>query len=562
MVEKRSFRQRVISGEHLVGTFVKTPADAPIEILGELGFDFVVLDAEHGPFDRNAVDRAIVATRAAGLAALVRLHSGSPHDIQSVLDSGAQGILVPHVTSAARAREIIDSCRYRGGHRGFSTSPRAGRYGLRGLAEHIEYSDQNVTVVVQIEDPEALEELDAIAAVDGVDALFIGRGDLTVAFGATSSAAPQVLDATHRVVAAAKKAGKPFSVFNGNAKDGAEMAALGASLFVAASDQSFMAETARNTLKAFRAFPGAYRGPIYDAHAHLISDDLIRYPRTKPFLEGDVPTNYFGPGTVGKPGGMHGPSPANEKPTAEQMHNWMAEQNVLGIAAVQKGMIYGTDNSYIVDAADVYPDQMRAIIIVDPQAPETPQMVRDYARRGIIGIRFFGVGVRDKKSWLSSPSALEVWSLANDLGLLVDIEAPAGGSYDLIPVVEQMADRFPNLRIVLDHLFLPDIGDENFGIDARFDGFKARNNITYKFTSLNMDYIRENGFAPEHVLRRAVDFYGADKVMWGSDIGTSSGTYAEMIGRAKESTKLLTEAERRKVLHDTGRRVFLGWRGE
>jgi predicted TIM-barrel fold metal-dependent hydrolase len=304
-----------------------------------------------------------------------------------------------------------------------------------------------------------------------------------------------------------------------------------------------------------------YRGPIYDAHAHLVSDDLERYPRTHPFREGSTESSVFGPGTVGKPGGMHGPNPVNEKPTAEKMHGWMAEDNVVGIAAVQKGMIYGTDNSYIVDAADIFPDEMRAIIIVDPQAPETPQMVRDYARRGIIGIRFFGVGVKDKSVWLSSPAALEVWALAADLGLLVDIEAPAAGSDVLIPVVESMADRFPNLRIVLDHVFLPTVTDPDFGITAKFDGFASRDNIFYKFTSLNMDVIREKGVAPEAVLRRVVDFYGPDKVMWGSDIGTSSGVYKEMIQRAKASTSLLNDEERRKVLHDNGRRIFLNWDG-
>lgn len=302
----------------------------------------------------------------------------------------------------------------------------------------------------------------------------------------------------------------------------------------------------------------SYDGPIYDAHAHLVSDDLERYPRDKPFREGAVEDSVFGPGMIGRPGGMHGPNPVNEKPTAEQMHDWMVEQNVIGIAAVQKGLIYGTDNSYIVDAADIYPDEMRAVIIVDPQAPETPDMIRADAARGIIGIRFFGIGVEDKSKWLSSPSALEAWSLANDLGLLVDIEAPAKDSDVLITVIEQMADRFPKLRIVLDHVFLPDVRQANFGIDERFEGFKSRDNITYKFTSLNMDFIRERGFAPEDVLRRVVDFYGADKVMWGSDIGTSSGTYAEMLERAKDATKYLDDDERRKYLHDTGLRVFLG----
>jgi predicted TIM-barrel fold metal-dependent hydrolase len=304
----------------------------------------------------------------------------------------------------------------------------------------------------------------------------------------------------------------------------------------------------------------ATRQRLYDSHAHLVSDDPVRYPRN-PIILNPTEGSPFGPGTIGKPGGMHGPNPVNEKPTAEQMNGWMAEENVLGIAAVQKGMIYRTDNSYIVDAAELFPDRMRAVIIVDPQAPETPQMVRDLAKRGIVGIRFFGVNVKDKSSWLSSREALEVWALANELGLVVDIEAPSVGGQILIPVIEQMADRFTDLQIVLDHIFLPVVTDPDFGIGSQFDGFAQRDNISVKFTSLNMDVIREKGIGPEAVLRRAVDFFGADKVMWGSDIGTSSGTYKEMVARGIASTSLLREAERGKVLHDTGRRVFTRWSG-
>lgn len=305
---------------------------------------------------------------------------------------------------------------------------------------------------------------------------------------------------------------------------------------------------------------GGDRIRLYDTHAHLVSDDEARYPRSYPFENTSLRMARV-PGTIGTPGGMHGPDPVNEKPTAEQMRQWMAEENVIGIAAVQKGMIYGTDNSYIVDAADMFPDEMRAIIIVDPQADETVQMVRDYSKRAIVGIRFFGVGVEDKSAWLSSPAAMKVWTLADDLGLLVDIEAPAVGGEVLIPVIERVADSFPRLRIVLDHVFLPDCTQRDFGIDARFDGFAARPNISVKFTSLSMDVIREKGVAPEAVLRRTVDFYGAERTMWGSDIGTSSGTYKSMVARAIDATNLLTDDERRQVLHDTGRRIMLGWTG-
>lgn len=307
-----------------------------------------------------------------------------------------------------------------------------------------------------------------------------------------------------------------------------------------------------------------YRYGLYDSHAHLVSDDLERYPRKgfriAPPKDGAPAIRPpFGPGTVGIPGGMHGPNPVNEKPTAEQMHRWMAEENVVGIAAVQKGMIYGTDNSYIVDAANLFPDEMSAVIIVDPQACETPQVMRDLAKRGVVSIRFFPVNVTDKAAWLGSEAALAVWTLADELGLVVDLEAPPYDAPLMIPVVESMADRFPDLSIVLDHLFMPVVTDPAFGIGSQYDGFASRDNISLKWTSLIMDVIREQGVAPEAVLRRAVDYFGADKVMWGSDIGTSSGTYKEMVERAVASTALLNEQERRKVLHDTGRRVFAGF---
>lgn len=299
---------------------------------------------------------------------------------------------------------------------------------------------------------------------------------------------------------------------------------------------------------------------LYDSHAHLISNDPVRYP-LNPVPYGPNRPTRFGGGTAGRPGGMHGPNPVNEKPTAEQLHQWMAEEGVVACAAVQKARLYNTDNSYILDAADLFPDQMRAIVVVDPNAPDTPDKMRDYAKRDIIGVRFFGAGLQDRSNWLSSPASLAAWTLAADLDLLVDIEAPVVNGVALLPSVEQAADRFPNLRIVLDHIFLPEATDPDFGIAKDFEGVAARDNIAVKFTCINMDAVREQGIAPEAVLRRAVDFFGPDKVMWGSDIGTSSGTYKEMVARGYDAAKLLTTEERRKVMHDTGRRILTGWNG-
>lgn len=295
---------------------------------------------------------------------------------------------------------------------------------------------------------------------------------------------------------------------------------------------------------------------IYDSHAHLISDNLEKYPRNPLPEWRPGPNSPFKAGTNGQPGGLHGPNPVNEKPTAEQLYGWMAEEGVCGIAAIQKGMIYQTDNRYIIDAAKLFPNRMKAVIIIDPDEAGTLDVIRDAAKNGAVGIRFFGVGVPDKAKWLSSPASEQVWKLADELGLVVTIEGPAAGRDKLITVVTAMADKFPNLPIVLDHVFFPDVTQLNYGIGANYEPLAARKNISVKFTSLNMDVIREQGLAPEKVLRRTVDVFGPDRVMWGSDIGTSSGTFKEMVERAKASAALLNEEERRKYLREVGERIF------
>ncbi|MET0969944.1 MAG: aldolase/citrate lyase family protein [Tardiphaga sp.] len=250
MTSTSTFRQRVMAGDKLVGTFVKTPTGHGTEILGNIGYDFVVIDQEHGPFDRTSTDIALMAARGTDTPALVRV--SGPEVILSVLDCGATGVLVPHVKDAAYAREVAGLLRYRGGSRGYATSTRAGRYSGVPMWRHIADADAQMVFVAQIEDPVALDEIDAIAAVDGVDSLFIGRGDLTAAFGDESKDPPAVLRAVERISEAARKANKAISVFVGNAAEAAWLNSLGASVFVFSSDQGFLRQAASAGLREVR----------------------------------------------------------------------------------------------------------------------------------------------------------------------------------------------------------------------------------------------------------------------------------------------------------------------
>lgn len=251
---EQQFRQRLIAGEPLVGTFIKTPTVHPVEVAAVAGLDFVVIDQEHAPFDRVTVDSLVLAGRAAGIAVLVRVPGNDARDILPALDCGARGVLVPHVDSPARAAAVVAESRYQGGRRGFTNSSRAGGYGSAGFQQHVATNDASSAVVAMVEDVAALEVLPGIMAVPGLDAVFIGRGDLSIALGVDSPAAPAVVDATTRITAAARAAGKALCahVDRADSPDVAWLRKLGVTAFVVASDQGLMKRAAVQTVAAFR----------------------------------------------------------------------------------------------------------------------------------------------------------------------------------------------------------------------------------------------------------------------------------------------------------------------
>src|SRR5690606_38660821 len=121
---------------------------------------------------------------------------------------GAAGVLVPHVASAQKARDIVAATRYRGGRRGFANTTRAGEFGGGSFADHVARQDAEVVCVAMIEDVAALDAIDAIVSVEGLDAIFIGRGDLTAALGSPGVTSAETFRVVEPIMAAARRAGK------------------------------------------------------------------------------------------------------------------------------------------------------------------------------------------------------------------------------------------------------------------------------------------------------------------------------------------------------------------
>lgn len=247
------FKQRLRDHCRVVGTFLKTPAPVMAEILGQTALDVVCVDAEHVAFDRLSLDAVLAILRLKDMPALVRLPAAAPEHVLTALDSGAVGIVVPHVTSGEQAAAIVKAAHFGRGGRGYAGSTRAAGFAGRPIGEHLARSAAETTVVAQIEDVEAVAALDDILRVDGVDALFVGRIDLTVALGETSPDAPAVVEAVETVVGKAKAAGRTVGMFTPTVAEALAWQAKGASFFLLGSDQGFVLAGADALAGAFHA---------------------------------------------------------------------------------------------------------------------------------------------------------------------------------------------------------------------------------------------------------------------------------------------------------------------
>ena len=247
------FKRRLAGGQWQVGLFVGIGSACSTEILAGAGFDWLVIDAEHSPNNPLTVLAQLQAAAAYPVQVLVRPPSHDPALIKQYLDAGAQTLLLPLVDDAAQAAALVRAMRYPPrGIRGVAASlARAARW--NGLPAYVRQADAEVCQVVQGETRLGLENLDAILAVDGVDAVFIGPADLAASLGHLGEAGhPEVRaaieDALRRIVAAGKAAG----VFVTDAALAARYRALGASFVAVGGDTTLLRGAAVKLAEAFR----------------------------------------------------------------------------------------------------------------------------------------------------------------------------------------------------------------------------------------------------------------------------------------------------------------------
>jgi len=299
---------------------------------------------------------------------------------------------------------------------------------------------------------------------------------------------------------------------------------------------------------------------LLDTHAHLISDDWVTY-RARPFTP-DLPVPERPPFTV----------------TAEALLAKMDTHGVSHACLVQRGHVYGYDNSYIIDSAGRYPERLHPVVILDTQDPGTPARYREMVRHS----RVAGFRMANSRpwifdtAWMSSPTAMEVWQACADLGTPMTLIVFDNQLSYVLPLIKLIAGRFPDLPIILDHGAMPfgmsqyelalreQAGETvtmppppHYGIDTSIAIFEDMPNVHFKITEINFERLVKAGVPSADLVRRMVDGFGADRLVWGSDVGQSMlWSYSEKVAMAKDAAARLEPDEARKFLHDNAARIY------
>jgi 4-hydroxy-2-oxoheptanedioate aldolase len=252
-IQTNSFKQALSQGRQMLGLWVGLGDDNVAELCAHAGFDWLLIDGEHGPNDLRSILSQLRAVQGSQAASVVRLASDDRVTIKQHLDIGAQSLLIPMIESAEQAREVVRSCRYApSGARGVGAAlARASRYGRVG--DYIHRSADEICILVQVETIKGIDALDAILAVDGVDGVFVGPADLAADMGLPGK--PGCDEVQKIVVDALETIGrskKASGILTSDTKLALQYQSMGVGFLAVGSDVGVLVGGLSQLLKTFR----------------------------------------------------------------------------------------------------------------------------------------------------------------------------------------------------------------------------------------------------------------------------------------------------------------------
>ncbi len=248
-----TFKSALASGQTQIGLWSSLSSNYTVEVIAGAGFDWLLLDMEHSPNDLESVLTQMQAAAAYPSHTVVRVPWSDMVGIKRILDAGAQSLLIPFISSAQEAREAVSYTRYPPqGVRGVAGTTRAGRFGR--VANYAQRAHEQICVLVQAETAQALDNLEEICAVDGVDGVFIGPADLHASLGFLGETAnPAVVPKIEQAMRRIRACGKAPGILTGVEADNRRYMAAGALFVAVGSDAAILARGAEALAARYKA---------------------------------------------------------------------------------------------------------------------------------------------------------------------------------------------------------------------------------------------------------------------------------------------------------------------
>jgi 2-keto-3-deoxy-L-rhamnonate aldolase RhmA len=247
-----SLRKRVVAGECVYGTMIRQARDpgAPV-IYGAAGYDFFFIDMEHGNYSMETVADLIRGAKSAGIAPVIRVPHLETHFISRVLDAGAEGIMIPMTSTREQAEAIVRYSKYTPiGQRGFGTQTGQTDYKPLKAVEFMKEANDHTLIIAQIETQEAVEHIDAILGVEGIDVGLIGPNDLSISLGIPDQMGSEILmKAIDKVVETGKKRKKATGIHIGNVEAIKKWRSKGMTVLAYSTDVSFQYNASKISLE-------------------------------------------------------------------------------------------------------------------------------------------------------------------------------------------------------------------------------------------------------------------------------------------------------------------------
>jgi predicted TIM-barrel fold metal-dependent hydrolase len=276
--------------------------------------------------------------------------------------------------------------------------------------------------------------------------------------------------------------------------------------------------------------------PIIDIHPHVIATDNVRYPL--------------------QPLGGHQSTWSRDRPTPyDKMIEAMDQAGVAKSAIVQASTAYGHDNSYVAEAIAAHRERFTGVFSVDMLGSDNVEKIKHWLARGFSGMRLFTTGstMPGQATWFDDPRTYPAWQYAADHGVPVCMQMTPQG----FPQLRGLIERFPKVRIILDHLARPRLTDgPPFAADQEFLALAKLPNVFLKLTPINVEPKDWGKATPESFFGALIKTYGANRIAWGSNFPATEGTLNEILGKAQAALSFASAADREWIFGKTALELY------